>query len=818
MMLWRICQDGLSLTGVAAAVPMPLVHTVELNAGTVDTDAGPQLHAAWTWALSVLDRGQVSRLSRLWFEALAGICAHVRGGGGGLTPSDIAPARLSRQQIDELCQQYEVADVLPLTPLQQGLLFHAGTAQGSDDDLYAVQLDITLSGRLDQHRLRDAVHAVVSRHPNLVARFCGQFDEPVQIIPADPMMAWRYVELDAEDLDVDVDGDEQMQRVCAAERAAVCDLANQPAFRAALIRTAGDRHRFVLTFHHIVVDGWSLPILLQEIFAGYYGQRLPAAVPYRRFVTWLADRDLAGADAAWREVLAGFDTPTLVGPPDRVGLGRRGVASFRVPEQTTRALGELARSCHTTVNTVLQGAFAQLLCWLTGQHDVAFGVAVSGRPAEVVGAESMVGLLINTVPVRANITAATTTADLLDQLQSAHNDTLEHQHLALSEIHRITGQERLFDTLFVFENYPIDTGAPLGDDGLKITEFTSREYNHYPLTVQAGPGHELGLRVEFDTDVFDPASIETLIERLQRVLVAMTADPGRRLSSVDVLDGGEHARLDGWGNRAVLTQPTTPVSIPVLFAAQVARTPDAVALTFEGRSMTYREVEEAANRLAHLLAGQGVGPGQCVGLLLSRSAEAIVAILAVLKTGAAYLPVDPGLPPVRIGFMVDDAAPIAAITTAGLRSRLDGCDLLVIDVDDPRMTPNPARRWRRRTLMTSPTSSTPRAPPVSPRGWRSLTTTSPGCSTHSMSACQPAPGQVWTQWHSYGLRLLGVGDLGRVVVWWAAGGGARVGGRLARRFPRLAGQRTGQRLEPDPVGGGDAIAAGFGVGGVGGRR
>ena len=184
--------------------------------------------------------------------------------------------------------------------------------------MYAVQLDITLSGPLDPHRLRDAVHTVVNRHPNLAARFCEQFDEPVQIIPADPATPWRYVELDAGDVDVE----EQIQRLCAAERAAVCDLANQPAFRVALIRTAADRHRFVLTNHHIVMDGWSLPILLREIFASYYGHRLPAAVSYRRFVTWLADRDRDAAHAAWREVLAGFDTPTLVGPPDRLGLGR----------------------------------------------------------------------------------------------------------------------------------------------------------------------------------------------------------------------------------------------------------------------------------------------------------------------------------------------------------------------------------------------------------------------------------------------------------------------------------------------------------------
>jgi glycopeptidolipid biosynthesis protein len=213
----------------------------------------------------------------------------------------------------------------------------------------------------------------------------------------------------------------------------------------------------------------------------------------------------------------------LVGPPGRLALGRRGVESFQVSAETTRALGELARSCHTTVSTVLQAAWAQMLMWLTGQHDVAFGTAVSGRSAEVPGAESMVGLLLNTVPVRATVTPATTIADLLDHLQSARNATLEHDHLALSEIHRVTGHDQLFDTLFVYENYPIDTAALLSVHELAITDFSNREYNHYPLSVQAVPGHELGLRVEYDTDVFDAAGIERLVERLRRVLVAMTA-------------------------------------------------------------------------------------------------------------------------------------------------------------------------------------------------------------------------------------------------------------------------------------------------------
>jgi glycopeptidolipid biosynthesis protein len=556
---WRISEDGWAAASASLAIPLTLPHTIELNASTADAASGPRLQANWAWAPSAVEREQVSRLSRLWFEALAGMCAHVRRGGGGLTPSDIAPARLSQQRIDELERQYQVAEILPLTPLQQGLLFHASAAQGSGDDVYAVQLDIAITGPLDRDRLRDAVHTVVNRYPNLAARFISEFDEPVQIIPADPIAAWRYIELDRA---ADVDVDEQIQRECAAERAAVCDLGQPPAFRVALIRTATDRYRIVLTFHHILMDGWSLQILQHEIFAGYYGHRLPAAVSYRRFMAWLADRDADAARAAWGEVLAGLDTPTIVGPPDRLGLGQREAKSFRVPEETTRAVSELARSRHTTVSTVLHGAWAQLLKSLTRQHDVAFGAVVSGRSPDVFGAESMVGLLVNTVPVRANITQATTVADLLEQLQSAHNRTLEHQHLALRDIHRITGHDRLFDTVFVYENYPTDTAASLGVDGLVITEVANRDFYHYPLTVQAAPGRELDLCVQFRTDVFDAATIEALMELFNRVLVAMTADPTQRLSSMDLLDGGEHVRLERWGNRAVL--PQQPVTTAVL--------------------------------------------------------------------------------------------------------------------------------------------------------------------------------------------------------------------------------------------------------------
>ncbi|OBI46130.1 non-ribosomal peptide synthetase [Mycobacterium colombiense] len=744
--VWQPSLDSLSATAAATAVPMPLTHTLALDAGTIDGEAGPRLHANWSWATTALDHPQVNRLSELWFEAIAGICAHVLRGGGGLSPSDVAPARLTQQQIDDLEQHERVADVLPLTPLQQGLLFHAAATQADGVDLYAIQLAIDVAGPIDPHRLHEAVRSVARRHPNLAVRFCPDIDPPVQIIPADPVIPWRYLDFGTDQADVE----ERVHRMCAAERAAVCDLAGPPHFRAALIRTAKDHHRLVLTNHHVVLDGSSLPILLQEVFAAYNGQRLPAPVPYRRFVTWLTGRDHDSAHAAWRKMLAGFETPTLVGSPHRQRPGRQGLESRRLSEAVTRALQQLARGQRTTINTVLRAGWAQLLMSLTGQRDVVFGAAVSGRSADLPGAESMVGLLINTVPVRAQVTAATTIADLLGQLRNAYQQTLDHEHLALTEIHRITGHDQLFDTLFVYENYPLGAAASMELGELAITGLTSRESTHYPLTLQATPGPELALGIEYDSDVFDAESVAALADRLERILLAMTADPSRRVSSVDLLAAAEHERLDEFGNRAVLSHRVIGPSIPELFAAQVIRTPEAVALSCGQSSWTYHQVDLASQRLAQLLIDHGAGAGQCVAVMFGRSAEAIVAILAVLKSGAAYLPIDPAVPDARIEFVLGDAAPIAVVTTGELASRFDGRGLTVIDVDVPvdvqlSIAPPsaPAAENVAHIIYTSGTTGVPKGVAVTHHNVTQL--------MEGLDAGLTAPGpvKVSTQWHSY---------------------------------------------------------------------
>ncbi len=267
---------------------MPLSHTVELNAATIDTDTGPQLHATWTWAASVLDRAQIGRLSQLWFDALTGICAHVQRGGGGLTPSDIAPARLSQHQIDELQRQYRIADILPLTPLQQGLLFHTSAAH-NDDDCTRCSCRSPSPARWTPTGCATPCTPSSTVTPTWPPGSANNSTSQCRSSSPNPNCPGNTSNSTA-------DVDDRSSRSCAAERAAVCNLTDDPAFRVTLIRTAKDRHRIVLTNHHIVLDGWSLPILAaRDLRQLPRASNCPRPSPYRRFVTWLAERDLDAA-------------------------------------------------------------------------------------------------------------------------------------------------------------------------------------------------------------------------------------------------------------------------------------------------------------------------------------------------------------------------------------------------------------------------------------------------------------------------------------------------------------------------------------------
>ncbi|MFD7257553.1 amino acid adenylation domain-containing protein [Streptomyces sp. NPDC059874] len=558
-----------------------------------------------------------------------------------------------------------LADVLPLSPLQEGLLFHALYDEHAAD-VYTVQLILDLDGPLDAGALRAAADGLLRRHPNLRAAFRYEgLSRTVQIVPHEVELPWRETDLSA--VADPARQDAELAALLAADRAEKFDLTRPPLLRCALHRLGEDRHRFVITKHHILMDGWSMPVLVRELFQLYASHgddsALPRVTPYRQYLAWLDGQDKAAAEAAWTEALAGLGEPSLLTPADvpPAAVPPQHLTVELTEELTTR-LRDQARSHGLTLNTVLQGAWALLLSKLTGRDDIVFGATVSGRPPEIPGIETMVGLFINTLPVRIELPAAEPLATALARLQSRQAALMAHQHLGLTEVQRIAGHSPLFDTIAVFENYPLDTAGLQPEAGdLTLTDLQATDATHYALGVIASVADgRLRMRLDHRPDLFDGEAVRRIGDRLVRIFEALAADPTRPTGSIDVLGPDElHQVLQEWNGQGA---PVVDGTIPALFAAQAARTPDAVAVSYDGESLTYAELDARANRLGRLLARHGAGPEQFVALALPRSADLVVAVLAVLKSGAAYVPLDPDYPADRLAYMVEDARPALLVT------------------------------------------------------------------------------------------------------------------------------------------------------------
>ena len=318
---------------------------------------------------------------------------------------------------------------------------------------------------------------------------------------------------------------------------------------------------------------------------------------------------------------------------------------------------------------MIQAAWAVLLGRLTGRDDVVFGVTVAGRPVEIAGVESMVGLFINTLPLRIALPPAKPLCDLLREMQQRQSQLMAHQHAGLAEIQKLAGIGELFDTLVVFENYPVDRAGLAGEvSDVRLATVRGHDATHYPLSLLVQPGERLLLRLNYRPDLFDRANVETLGARLIRLLEAAVAEPERAIGSLEILEAGERDTiLRVWNDTAL---PIPPSMLPELFAAQAERTPDAVAIVFEDRSLSYAALDAHANQLAHHLQGLGVGPETVVGLCVERSPEMVIGLLGILKAGGAYLPLDPGYPAERLAFMLKDAGAPVLLTQSALLDKL----------------------------------------------------------------------------------------------------------------------------------------------------
>ncbi|MFJ6394077.1 amino acid adenylation domain-containing protein [Streptomyces sp. NPDC091972] len=620
-----------------------------------------------------------------------------------------------------------LAEVWPLTPLQEGLLFHtAYDAQGPD--VYEGQWVLELNGRLDAARLRAAWQGVASRHATLRAGFhrlaSGRL---VQAVVGEAHIPWREVDLSGLDAR---ETEARLAETAAEEQAKRFDPARPPLLRLVLVRLSDERHRLVVVTHHILFDGWSMSVVLDEVSALYaaHGEAsgLGPAPSFRDHLDWLARQDREAARSAWRAELDGVDEPTLVDPLGRArDSADAGRAIRELSQEFTARLVAFARGGGLTVNTLLQGAWALVLSRLTGRTDIVFGAPVAARPTELPGVEGMVGVFMNTVPVRVPLDGGQPVQEMLAALQSRQSALIGSHHLGLSELQKLTGSRSAFDSVLVFENYPRAVGSPKTPDALRTEHVSTVEGTHYPLTLGVVLGDRLQVRLAHRLALFSDAEAEGLVHSLTRVLEQMIADPSVPVGRLDVPGVGTAPTPP---DAAAAHTDSAPLP-PCRFADQAARTATATALVAAGREVTYAELAADSERLARHLAAHGVGADTRVAVLAPRSVELVTALLGIALAGGAYVPVDPHHPADRIAFVLADAAPQSVLCTARTRPLIpDGFPGPVVildetppseDHDGPVPVPTDADHTAY-VIYTSGSTGTPKGAAVTWGGLRNL--------------------------------------------------------------------------------------------------
>ncbi len=561
-----------------------------------------------------------------------------------------------------------------------------------DQDLYLEQTTFILDGVTDPDVLAAAWQHVTDATPILRTAIAWEnVPQPLQVVHR--AAALPITRLDWTSLDEPARRDALTQYL-DHDRAAGLDLTAPPLMRLAIARLSPTQVHLIWTFHHLLLDGWSVFHVLTDVFAAHAALTAghppaPAArPPFRDYLHWLARQDPAHAETYWRHALAGFATPTPL-PYDQPPAHHHTAQSAQwhtaaLDEQDSARLQEFTHKHGLTLNTLLQGAWALLLSRYTGHHDIIFGATVSGRPADLPGASDITGIFINTLPVRARIDDASTVTAWLQTLQHTQAEARQHHTAALAQVQAWTpvpDGASLFDSIVVFENYPVNNDAAAAH-GLRLRDLDAREKTNYPLTITASPGPPLTLATGYDPALFTTTTAQQITRHLQALLTAITADPGQPVRAVPLLTPAEHTQiLTQWNSTA---HPAPPATLSQLITTQATTTPHAPAIITDHAQLTYTQLDTAANQLAHQLIRRGAGPEQVVALALPRSTEIIVAQLAAAKAGAAYLPVDPAYPPDRIAFMLADARPVLTVTRRDLVAALPSLDpAAVLLTDDP---------------------------------------------------------------------------------------------------------------------------------------
>ncbi|EJL20546.1 amino acid adenylation enzyme/thioester reductase family protein,thioester reductase-like protein [Brevibacillus sp. BC25] len=587
----------------------------------------------------------------------------------------------------------------PVTPLQQGLIFHS--LLEPESGAYIVQMGLKLQGPLNIPLFEQAWQCLVDRHAIFRTRFIGgKVKEYVQVV-----LKELKVSLVEHDI-IHLSSSEQeafLHTFTKDDRKRGFNIEEAPLMRLNLFRLGSNTFQFSWTLHHVLIDGWSMPLVFGEVFAAYNmlckGQpvQLPPVKSYRDYIVWLKKQDLKQAEAFWRTYLQGFTetTPLSFGRAYKnpyLDQKNYRELDLTVSEPISKSLQTLARQHRLTVNTIVQGAWALLLNRYSGQDDIIFGATVSGRPADLPGVETMIGLFINTLPVRVQVKAEESVINWLKSLQQQQADFRQYEYTPLVEIQGWSDLPRgqsLFESILVFENTPVGNASGGGGESeLSIVDVHSEEQTNYPFTLVAASGKTIDIKVKFDESQFELSSIERVLDQLHSLLISIAKNAKQRIADLSMISESEREQVLVQWNQTAEEYPSG-LCVHQAFEQQVEKSPDAIAITYKNVELTYKELNERANQLAHQLVSKGVKPDTLVGICVHRSPEMIIGILGVLKSGAAYVPIDPAYPQERIAYMIENSQTNVLLTQQSLMDILPATQANVICLDSKPFTNEP---------------------------------------------------------------------------------------------------------------------------------
>ena len=659
-----------------------------------------ELKVTWTYSEARFKRSTVEKLAARAIEILRELITHCTSEqAGGYTPSDFRLAGLNQEQLDRLyAVDPKIADIYPLTPMQQGLVFHSLMDKASG--VYVEQLHCGIRG-LEIEAFRRAWADIVEAVPQFrVWLLTEEVDRPLQVVRQEVALPleiedWRGCEPPAQRA--------KLAAYLEEDRRRGFDFLKAPLMRLRLFRGAEDAYWLVWTHHHVLLDGWSVSAVLGQVFDAYERhragseKRVDVGGVYRDYVEWLVEQPTEKAEHFWRGLLAGFGGATEIGletpRSDRrrtASGGERAEQRALLSQELTERIVKFARKERVTMAAVVQAAWGALLTRYSGNPDVVFGTTGSGRNAPVAGIENMVGLLINTLPVRVRWTADRRATEIVQSLHAEQVQAREYEHSSLSDVQRWGGAAKgqaLFDSLLVFENYPIAETMQRQRWSVDITDVGFVERTSYLLTLLAIPGRELELQARYRVDRYERTAVTRMLGHLVEILSGLAKEPNARLHELHMLSAGEEAQVVREWNDTGADYPADQC-IPELFHEQAERTPDAVAVVFEDEQLTYAALNGRADELSYELGQLGVGPDVLVGICTERCTEMVIGLLGILKAGGGYVPIETDYPKQRLVRLLDDISVTVLLTHQATRRALEDLRLALPSLDDDRASAN----------------------------------------------------------------------------------------------------------------------------------